>query len=107
MHKPSKEQPYRKELPRGVWLYFNRLPIGISDADLQKFLHEEAGIWLPRERIIVQHYSDGSACKASVSEHELASLLHWLLAGKPLSGKTIYAASVTDVGQGAFASANR
>jgi len=88
MHKPSKEQPYRKELPRGLWLYFNRLPIGISDADLQKFLHEEAGIWLPRERISVQHYSDGSACKVSVSNHE-SQQLNWLLEGKALNGKPV------------------
>ena len=69
-------------------LYFYRLPAGISDVEFQKFLHKEAGIYLPLERISVQWYSDGSACKVSVSNHE-SQQLNWLLEGKALNGKPV------------------
>lgn len=99
------KQPYWKELPRGLWLYFNKLPKGFSDKAFQDFL-AEAGIIIPLERISVQWYSDGAAAKVSVSNVQLTELVNWLLDGKILGGHVMLAASVTDDRLGDQALAN-
>jgi hypothetical protein len=84
-------QPYEKELPRSsTWLYFSRLPIGLTDEEFRDYL-TDIGVDLPLENVSVRQYPQGSCAKIATTNDMVAVLVNWLINGEPLRGHRVVA----------------
>jgi hypothetical protein len=88
-----------KQLPTGIWLQFNGLPPGMTDAEFQGFLTQR-GLHIPLENINVrqgktddritgsgrhsQKIGCDSSAKISVPREVVIALLTWAINGEKL-----------------------
>jgi hypothetical protein len=93
------DQPYEKTIPKGAtWLYLNKLPRDITDAEIQAFMYER-GLDLPLENISVRAYPNGSSAKIAVSNEVVSTLVNWALSSDPYIREGFKVEAKVNVGQ--------
>ena len=80
-----------KHIPKGFWVYMNRLPAGTTDEKLRVWL-AALGIDIPIENIVVRLRRDGDIGAVICYPQDIAvRLLNWAINNTKLGGRTVLA----------------
>ncbi len=81
----------RKQLPKGLWVYMNRLPKGTTAEKLSTWL-ASLGVEIPVENIDVNERRDGDLGAVVCYPQEVAvRLLNWAISNQQLAGRPVLA----------------